>query len=56
MGILTYTPAPMGFIGKLLDRPSTERGYMIIPVGYPSDAYQPPNTMRKPIDTVLIRR
>jgi iodotyrosine deiodinase len=56
LGTLTYTPAPIGFLGKLLDRPNNERGYMIIPVGYPSDAYRPPDTVRKTLDNVLIRR
>jgi iodotyrosine deiodinase len=53
LGALPYTPAPMGFLASVLDRPSNERPYMIIPVGYPEPGYEPPDIKRK--DLVLIR-
>ena len=36
LATLTHTPSPMKFLNEVLERPKTERAYMIIPVGYPS--------------------
>lgn len=36
LATLTYTPSPMGFLGKILDRPANERAYMLFPVGFPA--------------------
>jgi nitroreductase len=44
---LTYTPAPMDFLGDLLQRPKHEKPYMILAVGYPSEDYEPPELERK---------
>ena len=42
LATLTHTPSPMKFLNTLLDRPKTERPYMIIVAGYPaSDATVP---------------
>jgi iodotyrosine deiodinase len=32
---LTHTPSPMGFLGKVLGRPSNERAFFLRVVGYP---------------------
>ena len=37
LATLTHTPSPMNFLNSILDRPSNERPYLLIPVGYPSD-------------------
>lgn len=55
LATLTYTPAPIGFLKELLHRPENERGYMILPVGYPHAEYSPPDLHRKPLDDVLVR-
>jgi nitroreductase len=34
---LTYTPSPMGFLNKILDRPSSEKAFLILVVGYPDE-------------------
>lgn len=34
---LTHTPSPMGFLNKILDRPSNERALILLVVGYPAD-------------------
>lgn len=34
---LTHTPSPMGFLNTLLDRPSHEKPFLILVVGYPAD-------------------
>ncbi|HZA40116.1 MAG TPA: nitroreductase family protein [Actinomycetota bacterium] len=33
LATLTHTPSPMRFLNKILDRPSYERPYVVIPVG-----------------------
>ena len=47
IGSLTYTPAPMGFLGAVLGRPDNERPLMILAVGYPAAAHVPPAIGRK---------
>ena len=37
LATLTHTPSPMKFLNEVLERPKTERAFMIIPVGYPAD-------------------
>jgi iodotyrosine deiodinase len=34
---LTHTPSPMGFLNELLGRPSSERPFLILVVGYPAE-------------------
>jgi len=51
---LTHTPSPMDFLTKILNRPSNERPYLLIPVGYPAEAATVPNIKRKQKEEVLI--
>jgi nitroreductase len=51
---LTHTPSPMKFLAELLDRPSQERAYLLIPVGYPSDDCEVPDIKRKDRGDYLI--
>ena len=51
---LTHTPSPMAFLGKLLDRPTNERPFILFPVGYPADDAQVPNLTRKALDEVMV--
>ncbi|MDC7235523.1 MAG: nitroreductase family protein [Spirochaetales bacterium] len=51
---LPYTPAPMGFIKDILDRPDNERPYLILPVGYPAPGWTPPQLKRKALDQILV--
>jgi iodotyrosine deiodinase len=44
---LTHTPSPMNFLEKILNRPTNERAYLLLPVGYPSDTATVPNIQRK---------
>jgi nitroreductase len=53
---LTHTPAPMAFLRELLQRPRSERPYLLIPVGLPTEGCQVPAIERKALDEVLIRR
>ena len=47
LSALTYTPAPMDFLKKLLDRPENESPFMVIAVGYRDGGYEPPDLARK---------
>ena len=54
LATLTHTPSPMGFLGKILDRPANERPFLLIPVGYPATDAQVPVLTKKPLDEVRI--
>ena len=47
LAALTHTPSPMGFLSELLARPSNEKPFVLIPIGYPVDNCQVPNLKRK---------
>lgn len=50
---LTYTPAPMSFLSRLLDRPENERPYLVLPVGYPSETEEIEKRVKKPLNEIL---
>ncbi len=50
---LTHTPSPMNFLQKILNRPSNEKPYLLIPVGYPGADAVVPDIYRKKSDEIL---
>lgn len=42
LGTLTHTPAPMGFLTKICERPQTEKPFVLMVVGYPAEGAQVP--------------
>lgn len=56
LSTLTHTPSPMVFLGEILGRPRSEKPYMLIPVGYPSEDCEVPEhaLARRPIEQTLI--
>ena len=54
LATLTHTPSPMGFLSEILRRPSNERAYVVIPVGYPTENAQVPVITKKRLDEILI--
>lgn len=56
LATLTHTPSPMKFLAEILNRPDTERPYLLIPVGYPADDCQVPAAAieRKPLDQIMV--
>jgi iodotyrosine deiodinase len=56
LATLTHTPSPMGFLRELLGRPTHERAFCVIPVGYPADDATVPAISKKPLEEVLVRR
>jgi nitroreductase len=53
LGTLTYTPAKMGFLTEVLDRPPNERPFMVVAAGLRDPAVAPPAIERKPLDEVM---
>ena len=49
---LTHTPSPMGFLNKILKRPSNERPFLVLVVGYPADAATVPDIDKKSLDEI----
>jgi len=56
LATLTHSPAPMGFLKELLERPDNERPFILIPVGYPAEDAEVPDLTKKPLDEIVVRR
>jgi iodotyrosine deiodinase len=54
LATLTHTPNPMAFLAEILQRPSNERAYVVIPVGYPAEDAHVPVITKKPLNEVMI--
>lgn len=54
LATLTHTPKPMGFLSEILGRPDTERPYILLVVGHPSDDAVVPKyaKLKKPLDKI----
>lgn len=50
---LTHTPNPMGFVARLLNRPSNEEALVLMPVGYPAPDATVPKLTRKPLHDIF---
>ena len=44
---LTHTPSPMNFLAKILSRPSNEKAFLLLPVGYPKHPTYVPDIRRR---------
>ncbi len=51
---LTYTPVNMSFLNDILSRPSNEKPFMILVVGYPSKTASVPDLYRKELDDIAV--
>jgi nitroreductase len=47
---LTHTPSPMRFLNEILGRPSYERPYLVLAVGYPESDAKVPRIEKKNLD------
>ena len=52
LATLTHTPSPMGFLNEILERPSSEKPYLLLVVGYPSDDCEVPDITKLPIEKI----
>lgn len=51
---LTHTPSPMNFLAKILERPSNERAFLLLPIGYPKFPTYVPDLKRKPLKEISV--
>jgi nitroreductase len=49
---LTHTPSPMGFLNRILKRPSYEKPFILLVVGHPAENALVPDIGRKPLDEI----
>jgi iodotyrosine deiodinase len=49
---LTHTPSPMNFLTAILERPSNERPFLLLPIGYPEKETFVPDLQRKSLSEV----
>jgi iodotyrosine deiodinase len=49
---LTHTPSPMAFLNKILKRPSNERPFLVLVVGYPADGTTVPDIDKKSLSEI----
>ncbi len=49
---LVHTPSPMKFLNKILKRPTNERPYLVLVVGYPRPDATVPDIARQPFDAI----
>lgn len=47
LATLTHTPSPMRFLGRILDRPDSERPFLLLVVGHPAADARVPDIRRK---------
>jgi iodotyrosine deiodinase len=55
LATLTHSPAPMGFLTRILGRPENERPFILIPVGYPAESAEVPTLTKKPLEEIAER-
>jgi nitroreductase len=46
---LTHTPSPMKFLNEILERPASERPFLLLVTGYPAAGARVPDIRRKPL-------
>lgn len=52
LATLTHTPSPMGFLNGILERPATEKPFLLLVVGYPAEGAKVPAISRKPLGEI----
>ncbi len=51
---LTHTPSPMNFLTKLLKRPTNERPFLLLPIGFAKQPTWVPNLKRKELEEMSV--
>jgi iodotyrosine deiodinase len=52
LACLTHTPSPMKFLNEILDRPTHERPFLLLVVGYPADGANVPDISKKSLSEI----
>ena len=50
LACLTHTPSPMRFLNEILDRPASERPFLLLVTGYPAPDARVPDISRRPFE------
>lgn len=56
LATLTHTPSPMGFLNRLLDRPTNEKPFLLLVVGHPAEGVRVPVITKKPLHEIATFR
>ncbi|OJX48116.1 MAG: nitroreductase family protein [Chloroflexi bacterium 44-23] len=52
LATLTHTPSPMGFLNGILQRPESEKPFLLLVTGYPAEDAQVPIISKKPLSKI----
>ena len=52
LATLTHTPSPMKFLSEIFERPSHERPFLLLVVGYPEEGALVPDIQRLPLEKI----
>jgi len=52
LATLTHTPSPMSFLNEVLDRPSSEKPFLLLVAGYPKEGCEVPSISKKPFESI----
>ncbi len=52
---LTHTPSPMNFLNEILGRPTSEKPFLLLVVGYPAEGCQVPKISKKALHEIVSR-
>lgn len=52
LATLTHTPSPMGFLNRILDRPPTDKPFVLLVVGFPAHECTVPRLHRRSLDEI----
>lgn len=53
LSTLTHTPSPMGFLNEILERPASDKPFLLLVVGYAAEDCQLPKITKKPLDEIM---
>ena len=52
LATLTHTPSPMNFLNEILNRPTSEKPFLLLVVGYPAENCQVPKITKKSLPEI----
>ena len=52
LATLTHTPSPMGFLNQVMERPTNEKPFLLLVVGYPDTDIQVPKIQKKELSEI----
>lgn len=52
LATLTHTPSPMGFLNEIMQRPSHEKPFILLIVGYPDEEAEVPDISKKSLKEI----